>query len=529
MQLIRRFVLSERGRLAAISLSMIAIPAIASDKVDWNDPQVRRQAVVETACAYYLKANCVQYDSKPLACGTNSMCFSRRTVEGSPEDATPDNIYYTVCSSFAYETYFNAIGYRLTGSSDSCVTVRMACYPQDGITVFEYDKRKDPGLKRQKSELARMRSLLEPGDVIVWVTKWKDKKTGRRREGGHAVVYVGDFCGDGVARVLHSAGHKYDFSTGKDRVEKDGTVRLAALDEYLFGSKKIYKRTKIVVLRPLMLPAAKWPLSDSAKARYLHPRLRIDRRVCCGPYGSVVTGGILECSIFLQNSSKKTYSVEVREKLPNGTEFVSGTEEARVKPLPVSVESGDVFGWDVSLAPGESRTVKWRVRVLAPAGSRIVSEGGNVSGIASNVLVTEVVPGEMTAPEARNWAEANVQDIGSLPDCKVVGWAGGYRSKTPPRGQRVATPVASHLMEGDVVVVCPELAKPRNFLVWTKGKTELETKTPNGVRKVMEHEVTAILTNDFFAALRPVRLSNAKTIRNASSDNEKSKKCRLQK
>ena len=135
----------------------------------------------------------------------------------------------------------------------------------------------------------------------------------------------------------------------------------------------------------------------------------------------------------------------------------------------------------------------------------------------------------MTAPEARNWAEANVQDIGSLPDCKVVGWAGGYRSKTPPRGQRVATPVASHLMEGDVVVVCPELAKPRNFLVWTKGKTELETKTPNGVRKVMEHEVTAILTNDFFAALRPVRLSNAKAIRNASSDNEKSKKCRLQK
>ena len=490
--------------LLAVSRPASAEPA---PSIDWNDPEVRRQAILETASAYYLKGDCVQYDSRPLAYGKNDMSFSRRIVEGTPEDATEDNIYYTVCSSFPYETYFNAIGYRLAGSSDKCVTVRLACYPQEGITVFEYDKRKDPGLKRQKSEFARMRSLLEPGDIIVGINKWRDNKTGRKREGGHAVIYVGDFSGDGVTKIMHSSGHKYKFETGTDRIEKGGTIRTADIEKYFFESGKIYKRTKVVVLRPLMLPAAKWPLSASAKARYLHPRLRIDRRVCCGPYGSVVQGGILEYSIQLWNFSKNPYSVDMREKLPEGTCFVSGTDEAELKFFPVSGNGGGTFGWNVPLAPGESRTVKWRVRAVAPAGSRIVSGGGDVSGIASNTLVTEVVPGEMTSAEAFEWAESNVRDIGSLPDCRVAGWAGGRRSKYPPRGVRVATPSASQLMEGDVVVVCPEIGKPKDFSIWVKGKDGLETKAEGGVRPVQEPEVVAVLTNGFFAALRPVRIA----------------------
>ena len=522
MQIDSGFVFVKKGGIAVVSLFAMMMAAIAlgasenkiptpigvASVADWNDPAVRRQAVVETAGAYYLKADCVQYDSRPLAYGKNDMCFSRRTVEGSPEDATEDNIYYTVCSSFAYETYFNAIGYKLAGCSDKCVTVRLACHPQEGVTVFEYDKRKDPGRKRQKAEFSRLRTLLELGDVIVGINKWRDKKTGQKREGGHAVIYVGDFTGDGVAKVMHSAGHKYNFETGTDRIEKNGTVRIDDAEKYLFESGKLHKRTKVVVLRPLMLPAAKWPLSSSAKARYLHPRLRIDRRVCCGPYGSVVSGGILEYSIRLWNFSKKPYSVDVREKLPDGTCFVSGTDEANVKFSPVSVEGGNLFGWNVPLAPGESRMVKWRVRVVAPAGSRIVSSGGDVSGIASNTLVTEVVPGNMTSAEAFRWAESNVHDIGSLPDCRVAGWAGGRRSEYPPRGVRVATPAAGHLMEGDVVVVCPEIDKPKDFVLWVKGKNGLETKAKGGVRQVSEREVVAVLTNGFFTALRPVRIAN---------------------
>ena len=87
--------------------------------INWNDKAVRRQAVLETAYAYYLKADCVQYGSVPLVESAlykdvGWLAYSRRTKEGTPEDATPDSTYFTVCSSFTYETYFNAMGFRQT-------------------------------------------------------------------------------------------------------------------------------------------------------------------------------------------------------------------------------------------------------------------------------------------------------------------------------------------------------------------------------------------------------------------------------
>ena len=492
--------------LTAMSMTVVAAD---SATIDWNDPEVRRQAVIETAYAYYLKSDCVQYDSAPLIAGKRVMHFTRKTIEKPPEYATPDCIYHTVCSAFPYETYFNAIGYRIGGSPGRSVTVHLAFNPQEGVTVFSYDKRDDPGLKKQKSELERMRSLLEPGDIIVYVQVWKDNKTGRKREGGHAVMYLGDICGDGVAKIMHSAGRKYDFMRGVDRLESKGTIRFDDFDAHLFRSGKLFNRTKIVVLRPLMLPAAEWPLSDSAKARYLHPRLRIDRCVGCGPYGSVVSGGVLEYSINLKNYSKRPYSVAVHENLPEGTEFLPERSNGGVVFNAPSEGKGASFGWNIHLEPGELRTVRWCVRVTAPAGSRIVSAGGNVAGIASNTLVTEVVPQEMSAAAAHCWAVNSIHDVNALPDCRVEGWAGGRDTVEPPRGIRVTVPSAGHLMEGDVVVVCPKIRKPKDFSIWVKGRNGFETNSKNGIRPVSEAEVTAILTNGLFAALRPARIADS--------------------
>lgn len=88
---------------------------------------------------------------------------------------------------------------------------------------------------------------------------------------------------------------------------------------------------------------------------------------------------------------------------------------------------GRTFGWDIPLAPGEERVVSWRVRVTAPAGSRIVATGGTAAGIPSNTIETDVVPNRLSAAAARAWAVANVHDVTALPDCRVRDWAGGRR------------------------------------------------------------------------------------------------------
>ena len=492
----KKFVLGVAAALAC---------AASAEDIDWTDRAVRRQAVLETAYAYYLKADCVQYDSTPLVQRMGGKS-SRRTKEGRPEDATPDKTYYTVCSSFPYETYWNALGYRLGGSSDACYTMALTTSPQEAV-VFEYDKRRDRDGSKYVPEMMRMRALLEPGDVIVYTTfKEQKTKTGTTlKGGGHALMYVGDVAGDGHNKVMHSGGAKYQFEDGGyDQVEWSGTIRLDDMDAIFFHGARLKKKTKIMVFRPLQLPASKYPLTDSAKARYLHPRLRYDRRAEVGVYGSVVSGGTLGYSITLKNFSQKAYVVPVREKVPDGAEFLPQQSMGGL-----AVCDGKTFGWDIPLAPGEERVVTWRVRVTAPAGSRIVAAGGSAAGIPSNVIETDVVSSRMSAACARAWAQANVHDVTALPDCRVRAWAGGRSNPDPPRGVRVADPHACQLMEGDVVVVCRRLAKPKEFRLWTMGRGGLEELTPHGIRRVTDAEVTSLLAQDFFAALRPAALPEA--------------------
>ncbi|MBR2838887.1 MAG: hypothetical protein IKE55_08895 [Kiritimatiellae bacterium] len=489
---------AKRCVMAAALLSGVAfafgigLPASAdTGATDWSDRAVRQRAVVETAYAFYLKGDCVQYDSVPLVVRSGTR-FCRRTREGKPEDATPDSTYFTVCSSFTYETYFNAIGYRHSVNADTSVTILLTTRPQEAV-VFEYDKRLDKDGAKYEPEMMRMRALLEVGDIIVYSTiKGKDPKTGETLGGGHALLYIGDEFGDGHPLVMHSGGAKYDFGTGVDQVEKCGTVRIDEMDSIFFRNGGLARQTKVMVFRPLDLPAERYPLTESAKSRCLHPRLRIDRRVDVGPYGSVVSGGELEYSLWLKNYSKTAYAVPVVEKVPAGCEKV---DEA---PL----------AWDVKLGPGEERTLRWRVKVAAPAGSRVVSSGGSVAGILSNTLVTEVVARRVSAAAARAWAKATVANATNLPPCRVEGWAGGRLSFDPPRGIRNRDPHARQLMVGDVVVVCPNLDRPGNFRLWVKGRGGLEEETPHGIRRVTGAEVTALLAKPFFAALRPAALAH---------------------
>ena len=498
---------------AALTAAESNLPmSSGSGAIDWNDKAVRRQAILETAYAYYLKADCVQYGSVPLVVSAlykdvGWLAYSRRTKEGTPEDATPDSTYYTVCSSFPYETYHNAIGYKLSGAADTSVTIILTTRPQDCV-VFDYDKRLDPDGSKFEPEMMRMRALLEPGDIIVYSTiKWQDPKTGKADGGGHALMYVGDVAGDGHNMVMHSGGAKYQFENGGyDQVEKSGTIRLDDMDGTFFQNGALVNNTKIMVFRPLDLPAAQYPLSESAKARYQYPRLRIDRCVEVGPYGSVVTGDELNYSITLKNFSKKAYTVPVREKVPEGCMLVSYTALPSANSQPSTLNSQ--LAWNVPLAPGEERTLRWCVKVTVPAGSKVVATGGTAAGIPSNTLVTEVVQRRISAAVARAWAKANIHTATNLPNCRVAGWAGGRWAKEPPRGVRVRDPQMCQLMEGDVVVVCPKRNHPNAFRLWVKGRGGLEEMTPHGIRLVTDDEVTSLLAKDLFVALRPAAMAS---------------------
>ena len=204
-------------------------------------------AVVQTAAAFYYKNPYMQYDSVKLTSrneGAGGLNRNNRYI--TPEDATSQRNLYTVCSSYCFEVYWNALGYQLLGSSLRCVTVNM--FAEEGpIIAFKYRKTDDMPLDQA---LSKFRQTLQPGDVVVYV--------GSATTGGHAMMYVGDFDGDGVADLLHSTGKKYNMETGIDAVETGGNITKTPASDLWTEGKGQYlgKRYGFAILRPLAADAA---------------------------------------------------------------------------------------------------------------------------------------------------------------------------------------------------------------------------------------------------------------------------------
>jgi hypothetical protein len=162
--------------------------------------------------------------------------------------------------------------------------------------------------------------------------------------------------------------------------------------------------------------------------------------------------------------------------------------------------------WPIQLQPGERRTVEWIVRVkLGTVGTYIVSDGGSAGGIPSNRLVTEVVPRRISVAEAFRWADAALAHGGDLPECRVRGWCGGYKTVEPPREGRVRETRSRDLMPGDVVAVW-EKGSAVPSRIWVKDVAGLLERTDKGLVRVPEDRVSVLLATDRFAAFRPAAL-----------------------
>ena len=100
----------------------------------------RVAAVLETAYAMHRRGKYFQYDSVALTYAKTRRgepgC-RRATDEVSPEDATANTPKYIVCSSFIYNAYFDAIGWRFCGQPDNCTTMcpTMTAWSTAGMTT----------------------------------------------------------------------------------------------------------------------------------------------------------------------------------------------------------------------------------------------------------------------------------------------------------------------------------------------------------------------------------------------------------
>ena len=517
-----------KRRVTAVAVLLAAMVMQAGD----GAPDPREAAIVETALAFWRKGAFMQYDSSLLTVDGESNMLPGVTIRMSsglpPEEATRDRTVYTVCTSFAMEVYRQAIGWD-QGGWPKCVTAAVATNVPAETIVFRQDNLRHP--ERRLAAMDELRGMLRPGDELVAFApeKW-----------GHAMLYVGDVDGDGRADVIHSSGRKYNYAKGFDMPEIGGNIYKADAEDIFFSRASdvcLEGMDRYFVIRPTRLPSDRYPITPAAAARLKYPGLSIERTVSGGCYGSVPEGGGLTYTIEIRNCGTRSHrSVPVEEPVPAGTEFVSADASGRLDRGTVS--------WKADVPAGAAVKLHLSVRIVAQRGAQIVSRGGNVGGIPSNVLATDVQGpdlryGDVVRLRGSDWraavvqsgvkgvafAEAVYRDVfgrkvqtpdfegtlralerGETPRGCVRGWFGGRRVLTAPDAVRVHECRAEDLKPGDVVFCGTRPAEDTqaDAYVWTG----VEVLIPrNGtIEEPGSPEVEALLAKDWFFAWRPTLL-----------------------
>ena len=371
----------------------------------------KQDAIVQTAFAYYDKGAPVQYDSIELSVVSKGKGGARRiTMECPPEFATKDSTWFSVCSDYPYQCYYNVFGYKLCGNPVSNWTGRLSKFEpgKDAICVYKYDSTKDK--TPLKEALAKYCAQLQPGDIINGVST--------EGSGGHVMFFIGDVDGDGIGDLIHCSGYKYNTRTGEDRPETT-TGAIPVIEGKInpcYGATRNYSGISLhpceeylnqryagrggenggsvcmSIIRPLnVITDEEYPMSDSAKTRLQFPRLVYNRTANKSRYTDIEEGGTLTLTVELKNLSKQAYTVPLKEVVPDNVTFVKASDGAKV--------DGKNISWDVRLNAGETKTVSYDCTVNAKRLETVVFTGGSAGKIPSNTVTVTVGGKHLTDAE----------------------------------------------------------------------------------------------------------------------------------
>lgn len=383
-----------------------------------------QRAVLETAFAYYRKGPKIQYDSTELTTEDRESTGVCRLNSGdSPEMTGDDRSFYTVCSDWCYDVYYNAFGYQLTGSARRAFTYNMTPTPTcDPTVILKCGLYMDDVHTRDKFEfIEQCQKLWEPGDVIVIYARLEDGT----EKGGHAMLFIGDYNNSGKNYILHSSGSKIDLSTGIDRIEKPGSIRLQDAYEHLFdpntarnspavleGNASLSnhnlnpdKYTEMILLRPRLAKDFPTQVPPATQTRLKYPGLDIDRSTNLSRYVSVRRGDEVTITVTLKNNATSpAQQLRVTEPIPHGGEIAADsiTEGGTLCANGVS--------WTVDLPAGCEKKLSYRVKVTARRGDTFSLPGGMVDHIPTRPLWYSVAG---TSVDAQLWSRITENDLPS--------------------------------------------------------------------------------------------------------------------
>lgn len=367
------------------------------------DKETLQKAVVQTAFAYWHHNPEIQYDiSNTCVCFSSRAGGRRLNCREAPEQAGYDTEIYTSCTKYIFAVYHDTFDYEMPGY-DTWWEQEYDTSPNGEIVVVKYgDIYGSCGETDKAKATAMVDERIEPGD-IVFASPYNDA------HGGHTMLYVGNYKGDGKRYVLHSwpvDGGRLNKETGADKREPHGAITLQRFEDliltdhgkpnYCINGEKIgffflfrlFNSSKLKDYR----------LTPSAVSRLEYPFLSIHKWADRLIYDDVLPGE--EITIFqkLRNNSKQAYrELAVQECVPEGAELV------RAKG---AVRDGRNLLWKVHLGPSEEIVLTYTVRNNKKRGELLVFDGGHAAMIPTRKMIFKVGGERLT--DAQNAALAAI-------------------------------------------------------------------------------------------------------------------------
>ncbi len=507
-----------------------------------NTLENRQLAIAAEAKSYYYKGVMNQYGMQDMTMVSEENGGNQRGYiweYNTAENNTKDLTLYQWCSSFGYDITYNAIGYKLLENHALCRTTNLSqgqCADPE-IVVFQYNYTKNKEKDHAAAEACV--AMMQPGDIVTWT---------RPSDGaGHTLVVVDDMTGDGTLDVLHRSGGAYeDLRNGVDSIEKYG-IKLENDASKLFlesNGQYLGGMSRFALHRPALLDAEKYPISQNSQARLTYPGLRVDRTLSTGVWASVVSGSTVTMTLEITNyGSEPMTDMPFMERIPEGCTVLSA---------PGIREDYEGLVWSVTVAPGETVTLSYDLKVEGEPGTVIDFSGASHAGIHSNFLKLTI---EAFSPDADKLRDSTVQQaalaasqnsfefaarlyeaatgkavtIPTTEEFQEAGFIHGefptmYRNKPAPEteldrmvlngwfgGQRLLTDENLRVLEarmtdlqpGDIILVRPKLTDPSVSAAWIFDGDSLLTVTDGKIEELGQADLTRLFSFQIFVLLRP--------------------------
>lgn len=313
---------------------------------------IKTQALLVTAKAYYDRGTAVQYDQ--LSMDRLLRVTPRRRLGAAPEEATGQHTLYLDCSSFVWSVFYNAFDYWMEGDLtwDMIDLVAPRVYFKENLQSLT-----DIEAQRFSCE---MQSTLRTGDVIVY----------GRADNGHAMLWLGDGTYMNCTSIGINAG--YDYVSLQNVHNGQGTI-LIEEGKYLFSpcSDRFLGRNylfgdavrRVAILRPLSVVGDPTP---AALARLGTAKGLICSVECSHPGGRTADAGdSVIYTVFVDNRSGQDVEANVLFSPAPGTILEDSGPEilsipaGKIKSVPfyVGIENGSSFAADSPLITVNGLTV----------------------------------------------------------------------------------------------------------------------------------------------------------------------------